>query len=108
MMMQDFHAAILRMNLSSLLSMEARISLKEQGKKDKHYHAPNMSLALGHLQTILKIMRNNKGKGRLENALSNLTANLLRESIPIRPNRKFPRKRKPLRSGFSHAYKAAC
>ena len=108
MMMQDFHAAILRMNLSSLLSMEARISLKEQGKKDKHYHAPNMSLALGHLQTILKIMRNNKGKGRLENALSNLTANLLRESIPIRPNRKFPRKQKPLRSGFSHAYKAAC
>jgi hypothetical protein len=107
-MRQDFHSAIVRLNLSSLLSRQARLTLEQRGKKDKHWHAPNMSMALGHLNTILKSFRKDDCKKRLKTVLKNLTGNLVRESIPIRPNRKFPRIKKPERSGFSHSYKDAC
>lgn len=108
MMMQDFHAAILRLNLSTIISIEARNNLKSNGSKDKHIHAPNMSLALGYLNVILRKLRNNLTSSEIENLLRNITQSLERNSIPIRPDRKFERVKKPYRTGFSQGYKRAC
>jgi hypothetical protein len=90
MMMQDFHSAILRMNLTSLVSMKARLMLEEKGAQSKHVHAPNMSLAMAHMQTILKIFRSKNWRAKLPIVLGNSCDELCRRSIPIRPDRIFP------------------
>ena len=105
--MQDFHSEILRMNLASLITMKAKAELKVEGKKVKHWHAPNMSLALAHMQTVLRLLRVHEHVINLSNIIDNLTGDLCRNSIPIRPGRIFPHEKKPQRSGFSHAYKRA-
>jgi hypothetical protein len=107
-MMQDFHAAILRLNLSTVISMEARKGLKAEGSKNKYYHATNMSLALGYLAITLRKLRENSTEKEMATLLLNITHSLERSSIPIRPDRVFERVSKPRRAGFSLGYMRAC
>jgi hypothetical protein len=103
---QDFYADILRLNISSLLAEDARDRLEMVGKKDKHPHAPNMSLALGKLSKYL-ILCFEGGADEIVNFQNNLTDFLCRFSLPIRPDRQYPQEKKPDRSGYSTAYKQA-
>jgi hypothetical protein len=108
MMMQDFHAAILRLNLSAIISTEARKELKEKTPIRKYVHAPNMSIALGLLKIVLRKTRDKMTLIEWSSLLNNVTLILTKNSIPIRPNRKFERAKKPYRAGHSLGYKRVC
>lgn len=108
MMMQDFHAAILRLNLSTMISMDARKSLKAKKPNRKHEYAPNMSLAIGFLSITLRKLRDGLTAENLSSLLFNITETLIRSPLPIRPGRAFERVSKPRRAGFSLGYKRAC
>jgi hypothetical protein len=102
--LQDFYADVLRLNISSLLAAKARTLLEKTGKKDKHVHAPNMSLVLSKLSLFLGTLIGGTLE-KVENFLENITALLFRFSLPIREGRSYPQEKKPDRSGHSTAYK---
>ena len=104
---QDFYADVVRLNMTSLVSMDAREELKQQGKKKKYSHVPNMSLALSQLGNYLEALFN-ESENQLKIVGKNLTAYLVKRSLSWRPGRKYPRKRKPVRSGYSMGFKRAC
>lgn len=103
---QDFYADIVRLNMTTLAAVEARIALQEQGKRKKHVHAPNMSFVLSRMTIFLEVLFSST-ENTLKKFLSNFTAHIIKRSEPIRPDRSYPRKKKPDRSGYSMTYKRA-
>lgn len=103
---QDFYADIIRLNITTLIAMEARTTLQKQGKKDKHVHAPNMSFVLSQMTIFLDALFESD-ESTLQRVMTNLTAHFIKRSEPIRPGRNYPRQKKPERSGYSMPYKRA-
>jgi len=102
--LQDFHADVLRLNLTTLLARQAKIDLKGRGPKKRHLHAPNMSLALTSLPKFLDALFEPDEKS-LNSVINNILIYLCRMSEAIRPGRSYPREKKPTRSGYSFQYK---
>ena len=100
--LQDFYAEILRLNLSTLLSMDAREKIKQDGKKEKHKHSVNTTQALEYISILV-----NKFKRHLELTVlvDHITISLFRNSLPIRNDREFEHNNKPKRAGYSKQYK---
>ena len=90
--LQDFYADVIRLNMTSLIALEARISLKEHGLKKKYHHAPNMSLALSQLNKFLDALFSSDQE-KLKIVSKNLTVYIKRLSQAIKPGRSFPRKK---------------
>lgn len=103
--LQDFYADVLRLNISTLISMGARAELERKGKKAKHRHAPDMSHAIECLAKIVDYLRRKLQMPQLKVLLTNITIDLVRNSLPVRPGRTYERKRKPRRSGHFQQYK---
>lgn len=104
--LQDFYADVIRLNMTSLISREARNDLKEYGVKGKYVHAPNMSLVLSQLTKFLDALFSADEK-RLMTVSKKMSAYIKRRSQAIRPGRSYPRQKKPARSGHHIEYKRA-
>ena len=103
---QDFYADIIRLNLSSILAMEAKKVLSDTGRKRKYKHAPNMSFVLTKTRTLIGSIVH-KGIEFANIMITSFTQRIIRCSEPIRPGRRFPRTQKPFRSGYYMEYKLA-
>ncbi len=85
---QDFYANTFIANLQSIIMRDAQIELKKQKKYTKYEYKVNRNLSLGYMKNrIIKILTNNN-----PNYLKELKQLFKIEPVPIRPNRKFPRK----------------
>lgn len=104
--LQDFYADIVRLNVSVLIAMEARETLRNKGKKNKYVHAPNMSFVMSQMTIFLDVLLG-ETQSTLKKVMANLSAHIIKRSEPIRPGRSYPRKKKPDRAGFSMPYKRA-
>ena len=103
---QDFYADVIRLNISSILAKKSRDDLKGQGIKKRHIHAPNMSYVLPKTRSFIAILFHKSDKA-FKQFLSISYSRFKRKSEPIRPERSFPRIRKPFRSGRYQEYKIA-
>lgn len=99
--LQDFHASIISMNLTKIMTHEATEELEDQGIKKKYIHQVNISHALSCFRDhfIEMIFSNDPSK-----ILKRITKWLVRFSEPIRKGRSYARKRKPKRIDFPLNY----
>ena len=88
--LQDFYCSLFLSNLQSLLVGEANDELKKQNITNRKYdYKVNTNLSIGFIKTRIVdlFMKDNDA----ENTLQELSQLFLKSTIPIRPNRAFPR-----------------
>lgn len=101
--LQDFHASFLSMNLAVLFTKETESHLKKQGVKKKYSHKINVTYAFSKFKEYFIRLVFDRHPERILEYLFQLYK---KYTIPIRDGRKVPRKKKPQRSGFFLNYKA--
>jgi hypothetical protein len=91
---QDFYATILTNNLCSLIMndvMEEKVSLYNQAKKRKYLYQLNKSFSIGCMKNTLVLMF--QKNVREEKIYQMIEDEILRNLLPIKPNRSFERKK---------------
>jgi Transposase DDE domain len=88
--LQDFYCSLFLSNIQSLLTSEANDELKKQNVTDKKYeYKVNANLSIGFIKTrIIDLFMKESDEQKILKELENL---FLKSTIPIRPNRAFPR-----------------
>lgn len=85
---QDFYANTLISNLQAIIIRDAQEELKKDKKDTKYEYKINKNLSLGYMKNrLIQILTSNNKK-----YLEELKQLFKIEPVPIRPNRKFPRK----------------
>ena len=109
--LQDFYCTLFLSNIQSLLVSEANEELKNQGKNNKMYeYKVNTNLSIGFMKT--RLVELFLKDSNTENVLNELEKLFLKNLIPIRPNRSFPRntlryrkrKKPPITKNFKPAF----
>lgn len=95
-MNQDFFATILTNNICSLVMndvMEEKVLLYNTQKKRKYLYQLNKNFSIGCMKDnlVLMLMKNT----RIEKIYDMIEAEIMQNLLPIKPDRTFPRKRKP-------------
>ena len=98
---QDYHARIFTVNLTSILSFPVNERIKNGKEKKKYVHQLNWTQAVARMKdsVVLLFIREN-----IQKIIKILYNHFFKNTEPIRPNRKFPRKPKPKRHYYM-AYK---
>lgn len=96
---QEFYATILLLNLQSLLAQDCQPEIDNRTQKRKYRYQINQNLAFGHLKKHLVNIFNQDDS---RNILHDLKELLLRQLIPIKPNRKIPRRKRKKHLNTKH------
>ncbi len=93
---QDFFATILTNNICSLVMndvMEEKVVLYNNQKERKYLYKLNKNFSIGCMKNklVLMLMKNT----HIEKIYDMIEAEIIRNLLPIKPNRSFPRNRKP-------------
>lgn len=88
---QDFFCSLLMNNIQSLLVSEANEELQEKNSQTKYEYKVNTNLSLGFIKQ--KLVDVFLGEMPLETVLLELQTLFIRNIIPIRPNRTYPREK---------------
>lgn len=98
---QDFHALIFLSNLTSILAFPIHSKIKKKCKKRKYDYKINWTQAIAKMKdsVVLLFMKN-----YIVRVVEKLLFHFVNNIIPIRPNRTFPRIKKP-KKHFFMAYK---
>jgi len=92
---QNFHATILRCNIQQLIEQDCILKVKKKNKKRKYRYAINKTVAAGNLKgNLYQLFLLKNPEKHYEKLIEIFMKNL----EPIRPNRKFPRKRKKMKT----------
>jgi len=88
--LQDFYCTLFLSNIQSLLVSEANEELKNKGENNKMYeYKVNTNLSIGFIKTrLVELFLKDSDT---ENVLNELDKLFLKNLIPLRPNRSFPR-----------------
>ena len=99
---QDFHAKVLTMNLTALLAHPAQTVVKQQNQAKKYEYQLNFTQALSKMKDTVVLLFQQPLippiLGQLWQAMTHLIE-------PIRPGRKYPRKKSLKPKRFAMAYK---
>jgi len=92
---QDFFATILTNNICSLVMndvMEEKVTLYNNQKERKYLYKLNKNFSIGCMKDklVLMLMKNT----RIEKIYDMIETEIIRNLLPIKPDRSFPRKRK--------------
>lgn len=92
---QDFYATMYLSNMVSLAKMDANAIIKEKNdeKNLKHEYKVNTNILIGKLKDVLVIMLLEKSPRRRSKILKRVMEEISNNIIPIRPNRKYPRRK---------------
>jgi hypothetical protein len=92
LILQDFYAAVMVYNLSVLAFTEAKLKLKKKTEvsKLKYEYKPNMNIALSEIKQLLIYAVCGPNETR-DWYFEQLQHSVLKNAVPIRPNRSFPR-----------------
>jgi len=92
--LQDFHAKVLTANITQLLMSDAQHQLDQEQapKQNKYDYQINRCVATGLVKDELPTLLS--GQELVNSWYPRLLEKILRRREPVRPNRKFPRKRK--------------
>jgi hypothetical protein len=90
---QDFYATVLTNNIQGLIQWELQeeIDADNQSKPRKYRYQLNKNVSIGLLKDTLVTLI--VAGGDLQSFYSSLKQQLKRNVVPIRPGRRFPRKR---------------
>jgi len=87
---QDFRAALFISNLHNLIVSDVDEDLAKHGKKKKYVHKVNRNTSYGYMKNkVISIFFSDKEASEITKELRVL---FLRDTVPIRPDRKFERK----------------
>jgi len=97
--LQDFHATIVMCNLHSILIKEAQQTVENTLSKQKHPMKINHNKAIGRLKAnLIHLFTSNDP----QSILQNLHDYFIRNVLPVRKGRSFPRDRKNAQSKSKH------
>lgn len=96
---QEFQATILLLNLQSLLAQDCQPEIDDRTKKRKYKYQINHNLAFGHLKEHLVSLFSQHDP---KNILHQLKELLLRQLIPIKPDRNIPRQKRKRHLNTKH------
>jgi hypothetical protein len=103
---QDFHAKVFTRNLTAALAHPAQQILERQDKQTMYAYRVNISQALSKMKNAAPLLFI---RTRFTDLIENLHALFLKTVVPIRPDRKYPRKKHSIKiQGFYPAYKPIC
>lgn len=99
---QDFHARVLTANLTAVIVHPAQDVVERQTQERLHPYQVNLTQALSKMKdtVVLFFYRSN-----IRELISNLLALFIKTIEPIRPDRKYPRKKGIRKQGFFPCYK---
>lgn len=93
---QDYYATIYLCNLASIIEQDAQEELRERNsdKNLKHEYKVNKNILIGKLKfNLIEILLEDDNEKR-HLMYENLIAEIIRNVVPIRKNRSYPRKKK--------------
>jgi hypothetical protein len=100
---QDFHAAIFAKNFSALLVGPAQQVVAEQSKTRKHPYRINMTNLISKMKDTLVLLFK---RDRITHLLKRLWQQMITTIEPVRPGRKYERKKKITRKRYKSSYKS--
>lgn len=91
---QDFYATIYLANMVALAKKDANIIIEERNidKNLKHEYKVNTNILIGKLKDNLILMHLEKKSRKRKKMLKEITDEIVRNTIPIRQNRKYERR----------------
>lgn len=92
---QDFYAIIYLSNMVELAKIQIEETIKERtnGKGLKYEYKANINLLIGTLKDNFIMMLLEKSSRRRNKMYTEIMDQVAKSSVPIRPNRKYPRKK---------------
>lgn len=99
---QDFHAKVFTANLTAAMIHPAQNTVEQQTQERQYSYQVNLSQALSKMKDTVVLLFNSSNIFRL---ISNLFDLFIKTIEPIRPNRKFQRKKSIKKQGFYPCYK---
>jgi hypothetical protein len=99
---QDFHAKMFTMNLTAILAQPAQTQVKQPSPTKKYTYQVNFTHALSKMKDTVVLLFQ---KTSISDILSTLWQLMTRTTEPIRPGRKYPRKKSIKPKRFSMVYK---
>lgn len=100
---QDFHAKIFTTNLTAILAHPAQAAVARQSQTKRYCYQVNFAHALSFMKDTVVLLLRVPVRTELLTAVWEI---MLQTVEPIRPDRKFPRKKGPRRKRFSMTYKS--
>ena len=94
---QDFHAKIFAKNLTAILSLPAKNEIKRQALHKKHCYQINFTQALSKMKDTIIILFSKENVFKTIKAFFDL---IVKTFEPVRPERKYDRKKKPPKRFF--------
>ncbi|MDP3028695.1 MAG: IS4 family transposase [Deltaproteobacteria bacterium] len=99
---QDFHARVFTANLTAAMVHPAQDVVEQQTQERQYFYQVNLTQALSKMKDTVVLFFNRSNIRRL---ISDLLDLFIKTIEPIRPDRKFPRKKGVKKQGFYPCYK---
>jgi hypothetical protein len=99
---QDFHAKVFTMNLTALLAHPAQAVVEQQSQTKKYDYQVNFSHILSKMKDTVVLLFQQPAISTILNRLWQVMTRIIE---PIRPNRKYPRKKSIKPKRFAMTYK---
>lgn len=100
---QDFHAKVFTTNLTAILAHPAQAEVARQSQTKRYRYQVNFAHTLSCMKDTVVLLLQHPGHTALLEALWDTMIHTIE---PIRPERKFPRRKGPRRKRFSMTYKS--
>jgi len=92
--LQDFYATIFAYNLNAILNKECDSEIEEINERRELNYKVNRNVSIGTMKPMLVKLLFTADEKEIIQILQYLKANLLKTTQPIRPNRKYPRRKR--------------
>lgn len=99
---QDFHAKIFTMNLTAAIAHPCREIVEQQSQQKKYQYQINLTQAFSKMKDTVVLLFH---RCNILELISKLHELFIKTVEPIRPNRKYPRRKGIKRKGFYPCYK---